>query len=442
MCRPLCAVLRRAIIFLSFLKGIAMRIKELEAYEILDSNGIPTVECHLVLDDGAKFISSVPAGKSVSKYEAIELRDGDLRFFSGKGVGKAVNNIRHEIAPNIIGKEINFFEIDQILLELDGTENKAHLGANATLAVSMAAARANAYFKKQEFFEFINSSMHINVKPELPRVMFNLVSGGVHGNNGIAFQEFMIVNMKDKNFTEVLESVYFIYQNLKTLLHESGHSIGVGSEGAFIPVIKPSNDKIPEQIVLDFIMQAINESGFNTEEFTIALDVAASQFFDHASGTYKLYGKSYGFNDLIDLYDNLAEHYPIFSIEDGLDQDDWLGWNGLYARMGEFTQIVGDDIFATNEKLITKGANKNIANATIIKPNQIGTVSETLHVIKLCKSYGMHTIVSHRSGDTNDDFISDLAVGAHAGQFKSGAPVRGERVAKYNRLLHIGRLLG
>lgn len=412
-----------------------MKIKDISALEILDSRGFPTVACWVTLEDGRVACASVPSGVSVGRQEALELRDGDSRRYLGKGVLRAVENIKTHIAPLLRGQEPHFAHMDSLMLACDGTSSKSRLGANAILAVSVAVARAEAMVAGKELYQLLAA----HFKPStiaLPRIMSNVLNGGVHADSGLCFQEFSIMPLGQRSYTDSLEAVVCIYHNLRVILQEAGYATSVGDEGGFAPRLTAKNAQLLERIALDFLMQAISRSGFSSADIGLCIDVAASQFYDAERNCYLLHGKTYSAHDLIDVYAELLEHYPIFSIEDGLDQQDWAGWEVMTARLGSQVQLVGDDIFVTNPHLIKKGSERNVANAVLIKPNQIGSVTETLAAMQMCRDVGYRTVVSHRSGETIDSFIADLAVGTHAGQFKAGAP-RGERVAKYNRLLII-----
>ncbi|HBS48055.1 TPA: phosphopyruvate hydratase [Candidatus Dependentiae bacterium] len=412
-----------------------MKIKKISGREILDSRGFPTVECSLNLEDGHSVIVSVPSGASTGKYEAVELRDGDQNWYFGKGVKKAINNLENKIAPLLVGKNPDFIKMDQEIINLDGTDNKSSLGANATLAASMAVVRAQAHCEKLELFELV--AKYFGVKPSIPVCMFNVLNGGVHANNGINFQEFMIIPTGEKDFSKSLEKVVVVYQTLKKLLVKKGFNSNLGDEGGFAPVFA-KGAKLPEELALDFIVEAIKSANLEGE-IKIGLDVAASQFFDETNNFYDFYGNKFSGKDLIDFYENLLAKYPIISIEDGFAEDDWATWESATKKLGGKVQLVGDDLFVTNQKRIKYGVERHCANAVLIKPNQIGTVSETIETIKYCKSINYKTVISHRSGETIDTFIADLVFGCNGGQFKCGAPARGERVAKYNRLLQLAR---
>jgi enolase len=412
-----------------------MKIKKIDAWEVLDSRGIPTVACSILLDSGAIATASVPSGSSVGTYEALELRDNDSKRYMGKGVLKAIDNIEKTIVPVLIGKHPDVHIMDKLLIDLDGTENKSKLGANAMLAVSMAVARAQAISEHIALYELLGRLSGVS-KFEKPVCMFNILNGGVHADSMIAFQEFMIMPLVG-GFERRLEMSVVVYYQLKKLLQEKGFSVGVGDEGGFAPRLG-SHDDPGHAKALDFLMQAVENSGFVPgKDIVFCLDVAASEFYDESEKKYVFAGKKINNEVLIDLYETLVANYPIHSIEDGLSQEDWDGWNMLTKRLGSKVQLVGDDIFVTNVNRIKKGIERGIANAVLIKLNQIGTVTETLQAIALCKEKTYNTVVSHRSGETTDSFIADLAVGAAAGQLKSGACARGERVAKYNRLLRI-----
>lgn len=415
-----------------------MKIANIFGREILDSNGIPTIECILTLDGGQVVKASVPSGASTGKYEAVELRDGDKSRFLGKGVLKAVDNLEQKIAPALVGKTPNLLEMDSLIIDIDGTENKSNLGANTTLVASIAVARAQAVDLGIQLYELINKIFQIGAT-SFPLCMFNLLNGGVHADNGVTFQEFMIMPRKQGSVQNTVQSAARVYQFLKSILKKDGYGVGVGFEGGFAPMIKAAKDK--ENIMLDYLHKAVDQAGFCTKEIAFCLDVAASQFYDVEKNSYLIEGQELNSLQMVELYQSIVANYPIISIEDGMAEDDWYGWQLLTERLGDKVQIVGDDLFVTNIHRIEKGIKLGVANSVLIKPNQIGTVSQTVHAIKLCKSNGYKTIVSHRSGETCDTFISDLAFGTAAGQFKAGAPCRGERVAKYNRLMEIEREL-
>ena len=399
------------------------KIKNIYAREILDSRGNPTVEVELTLESGIKSMASVPSGASTGKREALELRDNDQNRYHGKGVLKAVNNVNNIIAPLLIGMEVsNQREIDNIMIEKDGTENKEVLGANAILGVSLAVLKAAALEKGIELYEYLGTNY------SMPKCMMNILNGGAHASNGLDFQEFMIVPNK-KEYKENLRMGSEIFNTLKSVLKEKNLLCGVGDEGGFAPNINNARE------ALELIKESVEKSGYVFgKDVNIALDVAASEFYDN--GVYHLEEKEVTSKELIDYYKELIKDYPIISIEDGLAEDDYEGWKLLTKELNSI-QLVGDDLFVTNKKLLQMGIDMGIANAILIKLNQIGTVTETLDTIKLAKDNNYNTIISHRSGETDDSYIADFAVGLNAGQLKTGSLSRGERTAKYNRLLRI-----
>lgn len=399
------------------------RIKNVYAREILDSRGNPTVEVEVTLESGIKGVASVPSGASTGKNEAIELRDNDKNRYHGKGVLKAVNNVNEIIAPLLIGKDsLNQREIDNIMLKKDGTNNKSRLGANAILGVSLANLKAAAMYSGKELYEYLGNDY------SMPRCMMNILNGGVHANNGLDFQEFMIVPSKNK-YNENLRMGSEIFNALKSVLRDKNLLCGVGDEGGFAPNITTTNE------ALELISEAIEKSGYILgKDVYIALDVAASEFYN--VGVYKLEGKNYTSDELVNYYLNLVNKYHIISIEDGMAEDDFEGWKILTEKLSNI-QLVGDDLFVTNKSLLKRGIDMGIANAILIKLNQIGTVSETIDTINLARDNGYKTIISHRSGETEDNYITDFAVGLNLGQIKTGSLSRGERTSKYNRLLRI-----
>ncbi len=413
-----------------------MKIKKVHGRQILDSRGQPTVECVLELEGGVQVCASVPSGASVGKYEAHELRDGDPAHFGGKGVLKALKNLETEIAALLLNQEPDVISMDAAMITCDGTPDKSRLGANALLAASIAVVRAQALSQRVELYELIYKLWGFEA-PQMPVCMFNIINGGLHAHNDLAIQEFMIMP-RGGTFAGRLEVADAVYAELKKLLEGSSYSTAIGDEGGFAPQFKGRGMK-KEQAALDLLMNACSRTG---GDIVFCLDVAASQFYDARSKKYRLHDVQMDAQQLIDWYAQLCSHYPIDSLEDGLDQDDWDGWQHLTHLLELRMQVVGDDLFATNVERIAQGIERHSANAVLIKPNQIGTVSEAVQAIKLCKKAGLKTIISHRSGETNDSFIADLAVGTAADQLKAGAPVRGERVAKYNRLLAIEELLG
>lgn len=401
-------------------------IENVYAQEVLDSRGNPTVRATVELSDGTVASATVPSGASTGKREALELRDKDERF-GGKGVLKAVTNVNEQIAEVIVGlSPFNQKEIDDIMLEIDGTENYSNLGANAVLGVSMAVARAAAKSLNIPLYRYLggaNASI-------LPVPMFNIINGGAHANNSVDFQEFMIMPFGFDSFSEALRAAAEIYQTLKKILNDAGHSTAVGDEGGFAPNLKDNEEPIK------IIMSAIEKAGYKPgEQIKIALDVAASELYEN--GKYKLENKEFTSEEMIEYYANLCEKYPIFSIEDGLSEDDWDGWKKLTEKLGKKVQLVGDDLFVTNEKILLEGIKKGVANAILIKPNQIGSVSQTMQTVRLAQRNGYRCIMSHRSGESEDAFIADFAVALNTGEIKTGATSRSERNAKYNRLLEI-----
>ena len=413
-----------------------MKIKDIKAYEILDSRGNPTVGAKVILSDGNKGISLVPSGASTGKYEAVEKRDNNNDRFLGQGVTNAVNNIHNHILPILRDRDASdLFSNDLLMLEADGTDSKENLGANAILAVSMACAKAASISLKISLHDYIaNKASELygrEIKQKLPVPMLNILNGGAHADNTIDFQEFMIRPFKFNTFSDSLRCGVEIFHTLKKTLEKKNLNTSVGDEGGFAP-----NLSTPES-ALDLIMESIEKAGYKPgEEVNLCLDVAATEFYSNSF--YKMQGQSnLNSNEMIDCLKTLKNSYPIYSIEDGLDEDDWLGWKNLTQELGSKTQLVGDDLFVTNTKRIEKGIEESSANAILIKVNQIGTLSETLQAIKLADDHKFNNIISHRSGETEDTFIADLSVGTGAGQIKTGAPSRSDRVAKYNRLLLI-----
>ena len=404
------------------------------AREILDSRGNPTVEATVFLSDGTVGVASVPSGASTGIYEACELRDGDRRRYGGKGVQNAASNVAKIISPALSGMYASEqHEIDRVLCDLDGTENKQRLGANAILAVSLATARAAANWYHQPLYRYLGGAC----ANRLPVPMMNILNGGAHASNNVEIQEFMIAPVGAPNFSEALRIGCDVYHTLGKILKTEGYASTVGDEGGFAPNLNHDEE------ALELICRAIERSGYSTDQVKIALDCAASEW-RHEDGTYRTpkRNRQYTKQELTDYWAELVEKYPIFSIEDGLDQEDFDGWKGLTERLGKRVLLVGDDLFVTNEKRLQMGMDDNIANAILIKPNQIGTLSETLNVISLAKSAGYGFIPSHRSGETEDTTLADLAVAVNAPLIKTGAPCRSERVAKYNRLLRIESALG
>lgn len=411
-----------------------MKIHDIRAREIFDSRGIPTIECNLILDDGMIFTSSVPSGISRGLHEAVELRDGGERLM-GLGVHKAIEFIHNSIAPLFIGHEPDVIEGDALLLELDGTDNKSRLGANTILATSMAMCRAQAYTEGLELYELI-AHLCEDETVTVPCPMFNFLGGGKHADNSLQIQEFLIVPKNESTFHDAMNTGLTIYHSLQTILRAKGKGIAVGYEGGFVPKFENNSE------ALDTLMEAIGKSG-NSNNVMISLDVAASHFYSTETGLYHWAGKHVNSHVLIEEYEKLVSAYPIYSIEDGLSEVDWNGWKDMKRTLGSRVKLVGDDLFATDPQRIWNGIENDVATTALIKPNQIGTVTETLQAVELCKENGWDVIVSHRSCETNDSFIADLAVGVSAGHIKAGGCSRGERMAKYNRLLAIeDELLG
>jgi len=408
-------------------------IVEVFAREILDSRGNPTVEVEVVLDDGTFGRAAVPSGASTGQYEAVELRDGGDRYM-GKGVLDAVENVNEVIAPELVGLDVRAqIEIDNIMRELDGTDNKGKLGANAILGVSMAVAKAAANATGTQLFNYIGG---MNAKT-LPVPMMNILNGGEHADNNVDLQEFMIMPVGAVSFREALRMGSEVYHNLKKVLQEKGLGTGVGDEGGFAPDLG-SNEE-----ALQVIVEAIEKAGYEAgDDFYIALDPAATEFYK--DGKYVLAGEGVEktSEEMIDFYAELIDKYPIISIEDGLAEDDWEGFAEMTARLGDRLQIVGDDLYVTNVERLERGIEENSSNSILIKVNQIGSLTETLDTIQMATRAGFTSVVSHRSGETEDVTISDLVVAMNAGQIKTGAPARSERVAKYNQLLRIEESLG
>ena len=410
-------------------------IKEVNALEVLDSRGNPTVQVEVMTQNGYIGKALVPSGASTGSFEAVELRDGDEKRYLGKGVTKAVENVNKKISKRLEGMNVyNQREIDKMLLDLDDTPNKSNLGANATLGVSLAVAKAAAQSLGIELYEYIGG---IN-GAQLPIPMMNILNGGKHSDNNINIQEFMIMPIGNITFKERLQRGVEVYHNLKKVLKENGYSVAVGDEGGFAPNLED------EEEALKYIVKAIEKAGFVPgKDIALSLDIASTEMYDEAK---KIGKEGYYFwktkelktkEEMVEYIIYLTQKYPIISVEDGLAEEDWETWEILTNRIGEKIQLVGDDLFVTNIERLQKGINKKVANAILIKPNQIGTLTETLEAIELAKKYGYKTIISHRSGETEDTTIADLAVAVNAGQIKTGAPCRTDRVAKYNRLLNI-----
>lgn len=404
-----------------------VRIQKVFGTEILDSRGNPTVSATVQLTDGTMGTAAAPSGASTGKFEAIELRDGDQRRYDGKGVLKAVRNVTEIISPALEKvPSLTVREIDGVLQKLDGTPNKAHLGANATLAVSMACARAIAAHYRMPLYRFLGGAAAY----QLPRPMMNILNGGAHAGNNIDIQEFMIVPTGAVSFREGLRWCAEIYHTLGKQLKAQGLSTGVGDEGGYAP------DLPSDEAAIEAVLNAVEKAGYGGK-VKLALDAAGSEWVQGDRYRLPKRGKEFTVEDMIEYWEGLVEKYPIISIEDPLGEEDFAGWSALTARLGQKVQLVGDDLFVTNMERLRQGIDEGAGNAILIKPNQIGTLTETLDCIELAKRSGYKTIISHRSGETEDTFIADLAVAVNAGQIKTGAPCRTERVAKYNRLLRI-----
>lgn len=411
-----------------------VEIVDVLARQILDSRANPTVEVEITLEDGTVGRAAVPSGASTGKFEAVELRDGDKSKYNGTGVLKAVQNVNETIAEELIG--INIFDqtlIDKTMLELDGTENKSKLGANAMLGVSLAAAKAAAGYLGISVYQYIGG---VNAKV-LPVPMMNIINGGKHADNNVDLQEFMIMPAGAPSFSEALRMSSEVYHALKSLLKEKGLDTAVGDEGGFAPNLNSNEEAI--QIIVEAIKRANYEPG---KDIFIALDPASSEFYENGKYNLKGEGKILTAEQMASYYEDLVNKYPIISIEDGLAEEDWEGWKILTDKLGKKVQLVGDDLFVTNTKRLETGIQKGVANSILIKLNQIGTLTETLNAIEMAERAGYTAVVSHRSGETEDTTIADLVVAVNAGQIKTGAPARTERVAKYNQLLRIEEELG
>ncbi|WP_341808766.1 phosphopyruvate hydratase [Wolbachia endosymbiont (group E) of Neria commutata] len=407
-------------------------INNIFAREILDSRGYPTVEVEVELCDGSMGRASVPSGASTGKLEALELRDQDEKRYCGKGVLKAVQAVNGVIANEIIGMDAaDQGAIDKALIELDGTKNKSKLGANATLGVSLAASKAAANSFNMPLYRYLGG-IQANI---MPVPLINIINGGVHADNELDFQEFMILPVGAETFSDAIRMSAEVFHNLRNILKKKGYSTNVGDEGGFSPNIKKTEK------ALNLIIQAIESSGYSTNNhFALALDVAASTFYKNK--IYKFGNKELSSKELVKYYDNLMEKYPIVSIEDAMDEDDDEGWKLLTERLDNKVRLVGDDLFVTNCEMISQGIAKNIANTVLIKPNQIGTLTETFSAIEMAKSHGYEVIISHRSGETEDTTISHIAVASNCGQIKTGSLSRSDRLAKYNELMRIEDMLG
>jgi len=408
------------------------KIKSINARHILDSRANPTIEVEIITDDNTLGRAAVPSGASTGALEAHELRDNDSSF-NGKGVNKAIENVKTTISKSLVGIDVtDQNEIDKTLIELDGTDNKNNLGANAILAVSMASMRASANLQSKQLFELFPN---IYGQPSLPVPFMNILNGGAHADNSVDIQEFMIVPFGFETFDNSLKAGVEIYHTLKKRLKTNKLSTNVGDEGGFAPNFSSSKE------ILDEIMQSISEAGYDPGvNVSLALDVASSEFFEDSF--YKIEGNQLNSIEMADYLIDLTTKYPIISIEDGLAEDDWDGWNYLTDKIGKNIQLVGDDLFVTQEKILQKGIDDKCANSILVKVNQVGSVTETINTMMLAKENRYTSVISHRSGETEDTFISHLCVGTSSGQIKTGAPARSERTAKYNELLRIGELVG
>jgi enolase len=407
-------------------------IREVFAREILDSRGLPTVEVDVMLENGIVGRASVPSGASTGSFEAWELRDGNVKRFHGKGVRQAVHSVNTIFAPELIGWDVSQQRlIDQFLIDREGTPQKTQLGANSLLGISLAVAKAAALHNERPLFQWIGGlRAHL-----LPVPMLNVINGGCHADNSLDFQEFMIVPVGMSSFSDAIQAGSEIFHALKKRLKASGYSTNVGDEGGFAPDFSS-----PEK-ALDQISEAVVEAGYCWQtQIRFALDIAATELYQE--GSYRIQGQIYSSSQLVQFYEKLVRNYPIFSIEDGMAEEDWEGWKELTQTLGSSLQLVGDDLFVTHSGRLQKGVEKEVANAILIKPNQIGTLSETLDTIQVAQQNGYQCIISHRSGETDDTFISDLAVAVNSGQIKTGSICRGERITKYNQLLRIEQALG
>jgi len=412
------------------------RIAEVHARQIIDSRGNPTVEVDVITENGAFGRAAVPSGASTGKHEAVELRDNDKKRFLGKGVLKAVYNVNKTISEEIKGFYVTEqAEIDNAMIQLDGTENKGKLGANAMLAVSLAVAKAAAQSTGQPLYRYLGGvSSHV-----LPIPLMNILNGGAHADNKIDFQEFMIMPVGADTFSDALRMGVEVYHNLKAVLRSKGYSTNVGDEGGFAPNLKSNEEAI------EMVIRGIEKAGYKPgEDVFIALDPAASEFYNEKEKLYVLEsnGKKYNSSEMVGFWSKWVKKYPILSIEDGLAEDDWDGWKEMTQKLNGTIQLVGDDLFVTNSQRLAKGIMEGVANSILIKVNQIGTVSETIDTINLATKYGYSAVISHRSGETEDSTIADLAVAMNAGQIKTGAAARTDRIVKYNQLLRLEEMLG
>ena len=409
-------------------------IVAIQAREVLDSRGNPTVEAEVLLQGGASGRAMVPSGASTGEHEAVELRDGDATRYLGKGVSRAVDNIHERLEPELIGFDAaDQAAVDSAMIEIDGTTNKGSVGANAILAVSLATARASAEAHGLALYRYLGGVSALT----LPLPLMNIINGGAHADNNLDIQEFMIAPVGFNTFSEALRAGVETFHSLKALLKGKGKSTNVGDEGGFAPSLENSEE------ALSTILEAISKAGYEPgEQLAIALDVAASEFYDQASGVYIYGGKQLDAAEMTAMYAEGVDKYPLISIEDGLDQNDWDGWKTLTDALGARVQLVGDDLFVTNTERLARGIEAGIANSILVKVNQIGSLTETLDAVRTAQHAGYTAVISHRSGETEDSFIADLAVATNAGQIKTGSASRSDRIAKYNQLLRIAEDLG
>jgi enolase len=419
---------------INFIWRSTMKIQRVHAREVLDSRGQPTVEVEVTLTRGIVGRTTVPSGASTGEHEAVELRDGGIRYL-GKGVARAVDHVNRKLAPRLRGKEArDQVAIDRMMIEMDGTADKGKLGANAILGVSLAVAHAQARAQRLSLYRYLGGS----AGRTLPVPMLNVLNGGVHADNNVDVQEFMVVPFGLRKFSDALRSAAEIFQTLKKVLHDRTYSTAVGDEGGFAPRVKSNAEAI------ELLLEAVTKAGYKpSAQVALALDVAASGFYEDGAYVFKKSdGRKRGQDEMVRLYEDWVRQYPIISIEDPFAEDDWEGWRVMTAALGKKIQIVGDDIFVTNKARLQRGIETDVANSILIKVNQIGTLTETLDTMALARKSGYTTVISHRSGETEDVTIADLAVATNAGQIKTGAPCRGERTAKYNQLLRIEEELG
>lgn len=410
-----------------------LTIQEIKARQILDSRGNPTVEADVFLSDGSVGRAMVPSGASTGTGEALELRDGDSNYYNGKGVMKAVHNVNNQIREQLLGSTAEQNTVDQTMIDLDGTENKSNLGANAILAVSMATAKAMARSKHIHFYEYVASLAGTQDKMSLPMPMMNVMNGGAHADWSTDFQEYMIIPVGATNIFDAIRMGAETFHALKKVLKERGYTTTVGDEGGYAPRVKNGNNE-----PLECIKIAIEAAGYKPgEDISIAMDIASSEFYKDGVYQLKTTGETKTSEEMVEWYAWILDNYPVVSIEDGLSENDWDGWKSLTKKLGNRVQLVGDDLFVTNTKLLQKGIEESVANAILIKPNQIGSLSETIDAVMMAKKNDYNTIISHRSGETEDCSIAHLAVGLGAGQIKTGSMSRSERIAKYNELMRI-----